>query len=272
MIIAQISDTHIKPPGRLAYQRVDTERYLAGAVHHLLSLTPPPDVVFATGDLVDAGLAEEYERLRTLLAPLTMPVFLIPGNHDDRHALVAAFRDHAYLPRDGGFLHYVLENYPIRIVALDTLVPGKGGGLMCAERLAWLDARLGEARARPTLIVMHHPPFRTGIAHMDALGLDNAEAFGEVIRRHRQVVCIACGHLHRPIQTHWNGTLVMTAPSTAHQVTLDLRPDAPSSFTMEPPACLLHVWREGTGLITHTSYIGEFAGPYPFHDAGKLID
>jgi 3',5'-cyclic AMP phosphodiesterase CpdA len=201
-----------------------------------------------------------------------MPVYLIPGNHDDRHALATAFPTHAYLPRDGGFLHYVVEDHPLRIIALDTLVPGKGGGLMCAERLAWLGARLGEAPARPTLIFMHHPPFRTGIAHMDALGLDNAEAFGEIVHRHRQVVCIACGHLHRPIQTRWNGTLVMTAPSTAHQVTLDLRPDAPLTFTMEPPACLLHVWGEESGLVTHTSYIGDFAGPYPFRDADKLID
>lgn len=263
MIIAQISDTHITPAGRLAYQHVDTERHLVRAVHHLLSLTPRPDVVFATGDLVDAGLPEEYERLRTLLGPLTMPLYLIPGNHDDRRALATAFRDHAYLPRDGGFLHYVVEDHPLRIVVLDTVVPGKAGGLMCAERLAWLEARLREAAAKPTLIFMHHPPFRTGIAHMDALGLDNAEGFGDVIRRHRQVVCIACGHLHRPIQTRWNGTLAMTAPSTAHQVTLDLRPDARTTFTMEPPACLLHVWREETGFVTHTSYIGEFAGPYP---------
>jgi Icc protein len=271
MIIAQISDTHIKPPGRLAYQRVDTDRYLARAVAHLLALTPRPDLVFATGDLVDAGLAEEYERLRALLAPLPMPVYLVPGNHDDRTALAATFRDHAYLPRDGGFLHYVVDSHPLRIVALDTLVPGKAGGLLCAERLRWVDARLDEAPTRPTLIVMHHPPFRTGIAHMDALGLENADAFGEVIRRHRQVVSITCGHLHRPIQTHWNGTLVMTAPSTAHQVTLDLRPDAPLSFTMEPPACLLHVWQETTGLVTHTSYIGDFGGPYPFRDPSKPI-
>ena len=272
MIIAQISDTHIKPAGRLAYHRVDTERYLTRAVEHLLTLTPRPDVVFATGDLVDAGVPEEYGRLRTMLAPLTMPLYLIPGNHDDRRALATVFRDHAYLPRDGSFLHYVVEDHPLRMIGLDTLVPGKGSGLMCAERLGWLDARLGEARTRPTLIFMHHPPFRTGIAHMDALGLENADAFGEVIRRHSQVMCIACGHLHRPIQTRWNGTLVMTAPSTAHQVTLDLRPGAPSAFTMEPPACFLHVWSEEIGLVTHTSYIGDFAGPYPFHDAGKLID
>lgn len=271
MIVAQISDPHIKPEGRLAYRRVDTEAYLARAVRHLLALSPRPDVVLGTGDLVDAGRPDEYRRLRALLAPLPMPVYLIPGNHDDRDALRAAFADHGYLPREG-FIQYVVDEHPLRLVALDTLVPGQGGGLLCAERLAWLDARLADAPDRPTLIFMHHPPFDTGVHHMDRIGLENAEAMGEVIRRHSQVLCITCGHLHRPIQLRWNGTLVMTAPSTAHQVALDLHPDAPLEFVMEPPACLLHVWRPGTGLLTHTSYIGDFDGPYPFFEHGRLIE
>lgn len=271
MIIAQLSDIHVKPEGRLAYRRVDTAAHLARAVRHLLDLTPRPAVVLGTGDLVDAGRPEEYRHLRALLAPLPMPVYLIPGNHDDRDALRDEFADHGYLPREG-FLHYVVDPYAVRLIGLDTVVPGRGGGLMCAERLAWLDARLREAPARPTLVFMHHPPFRTGIAHMDALGLDNADAMGEVIRRHTQVVCIACGHLHRPIQVRWNGTVAMTAPSPAHQVALDLRPDGPSAFVMEPPACLIHVWRPDTGLITHTSFIGDFDGPYPFSEGGRLIE
>lgn len=265
MIIAHISDTHITPEGRLAYRRVDTAAYLARAVQHLLALSPLPDAVLATGDLVDAGRPDEYEHLRALLAPLPMPVYLIPGNHDDRGALAAAFADHRYLPREG-FQHYVLEQYPVRLIALDTLLPGQAGGLMCEARLQWLDARLREAPSRPTMVVMHHPPFVTGIAFMDAHGLANAEGMRKVIQRHPQVERIVCGHLHRPIQRRWAGTVVLTAPSTAHQVTLNLHPGASSGFIMEPPACLLHVWSEAMGLVTHTSYIGDFGGPQPFRD------
>jgi len=163
----------------------------------------------------------------------------------------------------------VLEQYPVRLIALDTVVPGKTGGLMCPARLGWLAARLEEAAARPTLIFMHHPPFATGIGHMDQVGLEGAAAMGEVVARHPQVERVVCGHLHRPIQLRWRGTVVITAPSTAHQVVLDLRDDAPSMFAMEPPAFLVHVWREGTSLITHTSYVGEFAGPYPFFDGKR---
>jgi 3',5'-cyclic AMP phosphodiesterase CpdA len=271
MLLAQISDTHIKPPGRLAYRRVDTATCLARCVQHLTRLRPRPDVVLATGDLTDAGGSDEYRHLRDLLAPLPMPVYLIPGNHDDRQALREAFGDHAYLPREG-FLHYAIEGHPLRLLGLDTVVPGEAGGRMCEARLRWLDARLAEAPDRPTLIFMHHPPFVTGIEHMDRLGLADAEDMGAVVGRYACVEAVVCGHLHRPIHVRWHGTVATTAPSPAHQVVLDLREGGPSAFILEPPACLLHQWRPGTGLVTHTSYIGAFDGPYPFHDHGQLID
>ena len=269
MSIAQITDTHIRPDGVLAYGRVDTAPYLARAVEHLLRLRPRPDVVLATGDLVDAGSADEYRRLRALLAPLPMPVYLIPGNHDARDALTHVFADHAYLPRNRPFIQYVVEEHPVRLVALDTLVPGQAGGLLCEERLDWLAARLAEAPDRPTVIFMHHPPFVTGIAHMDRYGLARAHEFAEVVRRHPQVERVLCGHLHRPIQACVGGTLASTAPSTAHQVVLDLEEGNPLMFVMEPPACQLHVWRPGAGLVSHTSYIGDFDGPYWFSDGSK---
>jgi Icc protein len=67
------------------------------------------------------------------------------------------------------------------------------------------------------------------------------------------------------------GTVASVCPSPAHQVALDLAPDAADDFIMEPPAFQLHRW-DGTTLVTHTAYIGEFDGPYPFREAGKLID
>src|SRR5437870_881255 len=112
MLIAQISDTHIKPEGVLAYGRVDTSAFLARAIDHILHLDPQADVVLATGDLVDGGTAAEYERLRHLLSPLPMPLYLIPGNHDDRDALRRAFAHHAYMPREG-FIQYVVDDYPL---------------------------------------------------------------------------------------------------------------------------------------------------------------
>src|SRR6185295_15094347 len=181
MLIAQISDTHIKPEGRLGYRRVDTALHLARCVEHVQRLTPVPDVVLVTGDLVDAGLDEEYTRLRRLLAPLPMPVYVIPGNHDARDPLRRAFGCDGYLPREGEYLHYVIDTHPLRLIGLDTLVPGESGGRLGPDRLAWLDARLAEAPQRPTLVFMHHPPFKTGIEGMDSQWLEDSEALRAVI-------------------------------------------------------------------------------------------
>jgi 3',5'-cyclic-AMP phosphodiesterase len=270
MIVAQLTDTHIRAPGRLAYRVVDTAACLRRAVAHLGALRPRPDAAVATGDLVDGGHPDEYRHLRELLAPLPMPVYLVPGNHDNREALARAFADHGYLPRHGGFLQYAVEHHPLRLIGLDTVVPGSGAGRLCPERLAWLDAQLAAAPARPTVIFMHHPPFATGIDHMDSIGLDGAEAMAAVVRRHSQVERIICGHLHRPIQVRWAGTLASTAPSTAHQVVLDLSAHGPAAFNLEPPAVQLHLWHGGV-LVSHTSYVGEFGGPFPFFEGTRLI-
>ena len=281
MLVAQISDTHILAPGKLfkaplaapppSTERIpsdiDTAACMARAVGALNALEPRPDITIVTGDLVDHGEPAEYENLRRLLTPLAMPVFVIAGNHDARAPMREIFGIDGYLPADG-FLHYAIDDYPLRIVALDTLVPGKGGGALCAERLRWLDETLSAAPDRPTLVIMHHPPFPTGITYMDGHGLDNAAGFAEVIARPNQVERISCGHLHRPIHRRFAGTIVGTAPSTAHQVRLDLRPGARLHFRFEPPGYQLHLWEADSGLVTHTAVLGDFPDPFPHPPGG----
>ncbi|WP_431857114.1 phosphodiesterase [Azospirillum sp.] len=271
MLIAQLTDPHIKPRGRLAYRRVDTAEALARAVEAVNALITPPDVVLLTGDLVDAGRPEEYALLREILQPLRAPLLPVPGNHDERAAMAAAFADMPRLPRNG-FVQYAVEEWPVRLIGLDSVLPGQGGGELCAERLDWLDRRLSEQPERPTVLFLHHPPFRTGIGHMDAQGFLNADGFAAVVRRHPQVERVLCGHMHRPIQVRWAGTVASTAPGTSHQVALDLRDAAPSAFVLEPPGYQLHLWQPDTGLVSHTAFIGDWPGPYPFFDGGRLID
>ncbi|MBL27161.1 MAG: phosphodiesterase [Rhodospirillaceae bacterium] len=263
MLFAQISDLHILPPGERLTGRVDTAAHLQAAVERLNALEPRPAFVIATGDLVDQGAADEYAHLRAIIAPLGIPVHLMVGNHDAREALRAAFPDHTYLGT-GPFVQYVIESGPLRLIALDTLDPGRPGGLLCAERLAWLAERLDEAPDRPTVIAMHHPPFETGIGHMDKMGCANADRLAAIIGRHSQVEHILCGHLHRPIMTRFSGTIASTMPSTAHQVALDLV-GGPARFVMEPPAVRLCQWSSDAGLVSHFDYVGDYGPRYPFH-------
>jgi 3',5'-cyclic AMP phosphodiesterase CpdA len=263
VLIAQITDLHARAPGRKCNRVVDTNAMLERAVDAILALRPRPDLVLATGDLADAGQEEEYRTLRGALARLPMPVYVVPGNHDRREALRAAFADHPYLPPEGR-LRYAVDGYPVRLIGLDTQLSGRTEGEVGGDQLAWLDARLAEAPDRPAIVFMHHPPFPTGIGHMDRINCTDGAAMADVIARHSHVERVLCGHHHRPIQIRWAGTIGSIAPSTAHQVTLDLTPEAPATFGLEPPALHLHQWTPGAGIITHLAYIGDFPGPYPF--------
>jgi 3',5'-cyclic AMP phosphodiesterase CpdA len=265
-LLAQISDLHITAAGRLSYRVVDTVGMTRACVKHVLSLKQRPHAVVITGDLTDSGRPAEYALLRELIAPLDMPVYLIPGNHDERSALRTAFADHAYLGQSSGAIQYTIEAHPLRIVALDTVIPGESGGELAPERIAWLDRVLGQEPDRPTVVLMHHPPFTTFIGHMDACGLRNPQPLAAVIRRHPQVERILCGHVHRAIEIRFAGTIASTAPSPVHQVALDLDVDAPADFVMEPPGYRLLAYAPATGLVSHIAYVGEFAGPYSFRN------
>ena len=269
MILCQISDLHIKPEGRLAYGVVDTAAMLERCVAHVNQLSQRPDAVIATGDLVDGGTAVEYALLRELLLPLTMPLYLMPGNHDERQAMRRVFDDHKYLQSASPFIQYVINDFALRVIALDTVIPGQSGGTLCDERLTWLERALGES-GKPTVIALHHPPFVTGIGHMDRIALDSSIKLEQIVVRHPKVERVIAGHLHRPITVRFGGTVASTCPSPAHQVALDIAPNAADHFIMEPPAFQLHWWN-GERLVTHTEYIGDYGPSYPFRESGKLI-
>jgi len=263
MILAQLSDPHVCAPGRLLFGRADASAALAAAVTRLNALATPPDLVVVTGDLTDRGTAEEYAEFRRLMAPLAAPYTVIPGNHDRRESLRTGLADLPWLPASG-LLHHVVEDFALRLVCLDTLIEDSGRGRLGPAQLAWLDQTLADAPDRPTVVALHHPPFSTGIDHVDAVGLDDAEALGTVVARHRQVERVIAGHVHRAMQRRWYGTLASTAPSTVHAVALDLRPGADAAYIYEPPGLQLLHWRGYEGLVGHVLPLGAFDGPFRY--------
>jgi Icc protein len=264
MLLAQITDLHVMPKGQLAYGRVDTADLLRRAVAHLNRLDPRPDAVVITGDLADKGGPAAYQHLREILAELELRYFVIPGNHDRLAEFRSAFADQTYLPAQGEFIQYVIDDFPLRIVAAHSVVPGRTSGMLCDESLAWLDRMLSAKPRMPTVVIMHHPPFATGLQHFDIVGMADVTALEQVISRHPQVERLLCGHVHRAIQIRFGGTIASACPSTAHQVAIDLRPDGIDSFTLEPPGFQLHRWN-GSRLFSYTVSVGEFDGPFPFH-------
>jgi Icc protein len=243
MLVAHISDFHVVAAPDLCYGQVDTRAALARTIERLESLSPRPDLVVATGDLVDEPTPEAYAVLRQLLDRLTIPLRLIPGNHDERSLLAAAFPEQASLAKDR--VNYVVDHDAFRLVAFDAVVAGKEYADPTAESLAWLEATLEQGSQLPTMMIMHHPPIVTGLAFMDAIQPAWPTAFTALIRRHPQVRLIACGHVHRPLDGSLGHARVSTAGSTAHQFGLATELDTPPRISLEPPTLRLHLWCDG---------------------------
>jgi 3',5'-cyclic AMP phosphodiesterase CpdA len=264
MLIAHLSDPHVRANGELYQGVVDSNAQFAAAVAHVNTLDPRPDLILLSGDLVDHGHADEYAMLARLLASLDVPALAIPGNHDEREAFRQAFAGQPWLPAQGPIDYAVGDRGPVRIVALDVTLPGLHHGAVSEEGAAWLDLMLAAEPSRPTIVMMHQPPFDTGIPYMDLYSCREGSRLAAVLSRHKQVERLLCGHVHRFMQLRFGGTMLCTAPSTTTTIALQLRADARPASHIEPPAMLLHHWRERTGLVTHYVPIGSFPGPYPF--------
>lgn len=264
MLIAQLSDLHIRPQGVLYQGLVDSNTMCEQAIEQLDALRPCPDVVIITGDIVDEGLPAEYEMAQALLAKIKQPLLLIPGNHDDHALFRSAF---AQTQRAAGDwpLHFVESTLgPVRIIGLDITVPGEHHGDMSEAAQQWLEAVLAQEPERPTLIMLHQPPFLSGIPYIDTYACRNAQRLVQAVERYPSVERIVCGHIHRAMQLRFAGSLLCTAPSTTTAIALGLDAHALEASYVEPPAMLLHHWKPDTGLITHWVPIGKFRGPLPF--------
>jgi len=265
MLICQLTDLHVRPVGQAANRVCETNVFTERAFRAVARLSPRPDVVVITGDLTEAGLDAEYANVARMLRKwLSMPVFVIPGNHDQRTSFREGLRHLPGVTTDPHYVQYAVEDHPVRLVMLDTLVPGAGHGELRADQLEFLDRTLAAAPDKPTMIGMHHPPFVCGISHIDRINLRNSEQFTAIIARHRQVERIICGHHHRPIVARVAHAIASISPSVGHQVEMSLKPEDAGGFVLEPPAFQLHLWSAAAGIVSHTVYVEDFPGPFPF--------
>lgn len=258
MLLAQLTDTHIKAAGQPVLERIDTAAFLSAAIDHINAFRPAIDAVIVSGDVAEMGQADEYAFARSLFDRLEVPYYMVPGNHDDAAEMRAAFPASDHLHGGGAFIQYAIEQFPVRLVGLDTTVAGAHHGHLCEKRLAWLDQTLSEEPDKPTFIFMHHPAFDVGIRHMDAMRLDNEVDLFAVLERHPQIIHVACGHVHRPVQTSMRGIDMSIAPNGAHSITLDVAPDGPPAFCLEPPMLRLFWLGDQGTCATHLSPIGTF--------------
>jgi 3',5'-cyclic-AMP phosphodiesterase len=249
MVIAQISDTHIlarSSDDPVGPSRADDLRQCIADINR-----QAVDAVIHTGDSVQNGTADEYAHLREILADLNAPLFITPGNRDRQATLRAVFEGFCYLPTDGDLLHYAVEDYPMRLIALDSVSAGERKGVYCTQRLAWLDETLAREPRRRTLLFIHHPPFDIADHYRDGyLRPQDAEDLAALVSRHPQVERLLCGHVHCWHREPWGGTVATTMPSVA----VDLRKGVDAAFGASP-LYLLHIVSNDGRVVSQTRVV-----------------
>lgn len=243
MILAQISDTHILAKtwtDGLGAGRADNLRRCVADINRR-----NVDAVIHTGDSVHHGSSEEYAHLREILSGLEAPLFFAPGNRDRRDLVRAALEGLAPLP-GGEFMNYAIEDYPVRLVALDSISAGDRKGVFCAERLAWLDDTLSRTPDTPTVLFMHHPPFDVVPHYEDGYRhAQDAVNLAALVGRHPQVIRLLCGHVHCLHHAPWAGTVATIMPSVA----VDLRKGSDLAWG-DNPVYLLHSISRAGEIVT----------------------
>jgi len=243
-LLVQITDTHIVERGTLLYGMADTARHLAEAVSQINEMRPRPDLVLITGDLVEHPGAATYSHFRDLIAPLRMPVYLMPGNHDDPAFMCEFFGDTPMFPGEPPHFQYAIEGPDFRTLMLNSHLDGSELPNFGLRRLQWLQYEL-ESSSQPTLVAIHHPPMTTGVEFVDMVGPQWYRDIGELLGSHPHVLKVICGHGHFDLHGMLGRVPVQMAGATAHQLIAGRVIDIAPSFDPMPAPPVLHHWIGG---------------------------
>jgi len=267
MFLAQISDMHFRSQGRKLYDFVDVNSTNADVVNQLNALEERPDAVVITGDIVNCGLPAEYEVARRVLGHLQYPLYIIPGNHDDKAEFLKSMKPLCpLLGDDAENMHYAVDDFDMRLLFIDSSLAGESKGWLTDNTLAWLEAQLVQGGDKPTAVFMHHPPLKLGSAQMDRIACENGDKLLALIDRFPALCRVFCGHTHRLIFTQYRQATITTIPGTVHQVPYFHENPAPY-YNLEPAACLMHRLIEGAGLVSYLHSLAHYPGPYLYNTA-----
>jgi 3',5'-cyclic AMP phosphodiesterase CpdA len=252
MIVAQISDTHI------ALDTPDADRRMhdfALTVADINALDPAPDVIVHTGDIVHNGRQGEYAQAAAILANACAPVYVLAGNKDDRSKLRAAFSERGYRVPASGFVQYAIDDFPVRLIVLDTVSSGGNKGDFCRERIRHLFAMIDAETTKPIAVFTHHPPFEVAVGP-DRLHFEAPEAMaelGDALQHSGRIVAVFSGHVHRAAEGHVAGIRASVMPAVA---TTLRKGEYPPQMRMRP---VYHVHRFDSlwGFATETRIVGE---------------
>jgi len=250
MIIAQISDTHIALDAEDTDQRI---KDFEAVVADINMLDPLPDLIIHTGDIVHNGQQDEYAIATDILAKANAPVYAIVGNKDDRAHMREAFRAFDFISPHSEFINYIVDDFPVKLIMLDTLHPDSNMGDFCQKRLQNLGDMLNAEDEKPVAVFMHHPPCEIDVGP-NPMHFENPDVMLELrnlLKQAGRVISIFSGHVHRSATSYVEDipVTVMSAVATT------LRWGEYSKYTRSCPTYDIHRFDEHSGFVTETRIV-----------------
>lgn len=265
MLLAQISDTHFRSHGQKLYGFIDVNAANADVVSQLNALQERPDAVVISGDIVNCGRPEEYQAARQILGSLNYPLYLIPGNHDDK----ALFLEYLHplcpqLGTDAQNMHYAVDDFATRLLFIDSSRAGTSKGWLTDKTIKWLEAQLFDGGDKPATVFMHHPPLPLGNAQMDPIACENGHRLLGLVERFPSLTRIFCGHNHSLTMTQYRQAIISTIPGTVHQVPY-FHEDTRPYYDLSPASCLMHR-QVGEQWVSYQHPLTHYAGPWMYDE------
>jgi 3',5'-cyclic AMP phosphodiesterase CpdA len=216
-LVIQLTDTHILPPGKVLYNEIDTALHLRETVNQINRMQPVPDVLIVTGDIAEQGDKAGYQHFIELIASLKMPVYVVPGNHDNPKVMAEVFAETGFFPVADGTYQYTIEDLPFRILGINSRCEGSELPEFGEKRLSWLKEQLDKSD-KPALIALHHPPMVTGIELIDMGGKEWFQPLKSLLAEYPQVKLLICGHCHTDLSGRIGSIPVYMAPANSHRL------------------------------------------------------
>jgi 3',5'-cyclic-AMP phosphodiesterase len=212
LLVAQITDTHLFAEFDRTWKGLSTAHTLKAVLDHLQQIEPQPDLLLLTGDLSQDETPGSYELLASLISPLKIPAYWIPGNHDNLSVMQQVLDKPPIYPEKS----FQLGNW--QFLLLSSVESGCNGGKLSPEGLDWLDSQLQQTGDRSVMIALHHHPLPIDCEIMDGMMLHNADEFFAIVDRYPQIKIVVCGHIHQEFHQQRGEVSYLGAPSTCIQL------------------------------------------------------
>jgi 3',5'-cyclic AMP phosphodiesterase CpdA len=269
--LIQLSDLHLVSPGKLTSKVLDTNAILEETINEILSKKDyfgQIDGLVVTGDISDDGSMESYLSAYEKLSKLNVPILVIPGNHDLRDPMRKVFHENVQFSKNSSQFDWVFEFDETLIIGLDTLVEGENFGFLEEKSLDFLSHQLSNNSGSDLVLLIHHPPIKTGIYFMDQIGLTNSSDLSECLKATNRPIKILCGHVHGVYHGLLGIHPVVSAPSICSAFEFNRQEFAPVGFNKGPTG---YAYLETSSNGFWTSIPSNYGnGPLKFSDGSKI--